>query len=321
MRSVLPRLVATLLVAVTLTLPRAVAAPPAQPETGPTSARAGAPEASRVAPPHVVGRRYVIPTRFPRGSNTGAPPVSRLRPYRGPCEITQDGKVIAYRHVVCDLKIRAAGVVIERSLVHGTIETEGHDGSSFVLRRSTVDASPGGATNLVTVIGASRFRVVRSEVRGGNRSINCEYDCVVRRSWIHGQDVPVDGETHESAVRMGQFTRLVGNTLTCDAPNVPPDGGCSASLTGYGDFEPVRNNLIQGNLFLPSTGGTCVYGGSSGGKPYSDDAANIHFVDNVFRRGRTDRCGRWAPVMDFDRRAPGNVWSGNRWASGGTVRP
>ena len=129
------------------------------------------------------------------------------------------------------------------------------------------------------------------------------------------------GVYHESGIRMEQNTTLIHNTIACDAPIVPPDAGCSAGLTGYGDFAPIQDNLIQNNLFLPSTGGACAYGGSSGGKPYSDEASNIRFIDNVFERGTNGKCGVYFPVTDFDTSAPGNVWQNNTWSTGGAVKP
>ncbi|WP_156391030.1 MULTISPECIES: DUF4082 domain-containing protein [unclassified Nocardioides] len=265
----------------------------------------------------VVFRPRVGP--FPTAATTGGPSESSLAAYNGPCTITRDGTVIDRKLVTCDLSVRARNVVVKHSVVHGTISTGG-SGTSLSVVRSTIDVSPDGV-RLETGIGDGYFKVIRSEVRGGNRGINCDDHCVVRDSWVHGQDTDSSGAAHESAVRMGSHAVIVGNTLVCDAPDVPPDAGCSASLTGYGDFAPVRNNLISGNYFPTSTGGTCAYGGSSGGKPYSEDAAGIRFVDNVFVKGRTGSCGYWAPIMDFDSSAPGNEWVGNAWESGGTVRP
>jgi hypothetical protein len=279
----------------------------------PTAAAAIAPAASAAA------QRRARP-KVATAANTGVPARQKLRPYRGACTITRDNTRIVGRHVTCDLNIQASGVVIRRSLVHGTIGTSGDRGdSSFRLIRSTVDASPTGA-RLVTVVGEVRFRVVGSEIRGGNRSINCWNRCTVRRTWVHGQDTDVTGRAHESGIRMGTNGRFLYNRIACDAPNVAPDAGCSAPLTGYGDFGPVRNNLVERNVFVATTGGTCAYGGSSRGKPHSDGAANIRFVKNRFQRGRSGNCGYWSPVMDFDRSAPGNVFAGNRWAGGGEVR-
>jgi len=66
---------------------------------------------------------------------------------------------------------------------------------------------------------------------------------------------------------------------------VPPAAGCSADLTGYGDFGPVQNNTIDTNLFAASTAGYRPYGGSSAGKPYSDQTNHIVFTSNVWQRG------------------------------------
>jgi Domain of unknown function (DUF4082) len=258
---------------------------------------------------------------FPNASNTGAP-AGGLSAYSGPCTITRDGTVIDHKVVNCSLDIRAAKVRISHSVINGTINSGDDQGSrfSFKLVRSTLDVSPNGVA-METGVGDVNFKVIRSEIRGGNRGINCWYRCVVRASWIHGQDTDSSGVTHMSGIRMGQRARLIGNSIGCDAPEVPPEAGCSAPLTGYGDFGPVRDNIIDGNLFLATTGAVCAYGGSSGGKPYSDDAANIKFYNNVFQRGDNGNCGAYGPVMDFDRRAPGNVFVGNTWADGGRVRP
>ena len=44
--------------------------------------------------------------------------------------------------------------------------------------------------------------------------------------------------THASTVRQSQNATIEHNTLWCSVNDVAPDGGCSANLTGYGDFEP-----------------------------------------------------------------------------------
>ena len=268
------------------------------------------------------GSQAMAAPKFPNGRDTGVPRGQKLRTYRGPCTITRDHAVIHAKRVNCDLRIRARGVVIRRSKINGSVSsgTDQHSRYSFTLRRSTVNASPGGARP-VTGVGEVHFKVIRSHVYGGNRSANCAYDCRITASYFHGQDTDRSGTWHESGIRMGEKSVIRGNTIACDAPNVPPDAGCSAALTGYGDFGPVRDNLIDGNLFKATPGGTCAFGGSSAGKPYSGGARNVRFTNNVFQRGRTGRCGYWAPIMDFDRRAPGNVWRGNVWQGGGSVRP
>ena len=109
---------------------------------------------------------------------------------------------------------------------------------------------------------------------------------------------------------------------------MPPDAGCSAAITGYGDFAIVQKNTIDGNLILAGSGGYCAYGGSTGGKPYSAGVNNIKFTNNVWQRGtemgeegRGYVCGYWGPITSFDINAPGNVWSNNLYDDGTPVPP
>ncbi len=257
------------------------------------------------------------PTTFPNSSNTGVPNGTALTAYAGPCTITQANVVIDRKTINCDLNIRAAGVKVTRSLINGVIATDDNsNGYSFTISDSTVNA--GNAEN--TGIGAAHFVATRVHVYGGNRSIHCYRSCTVQDSYVHGQFTDASGVAHESGIRMGQSATIRHNTIGCDAPNVPPDAGCSAGLTGYGDFDVVQNNLVEDNLFLPSTGGFCAYGGSSPGKPYSGTTNHIIFRNNTFRRGSGGNCGYWGAITDFDSNAPGNVWVGNVWDSGAAVR-
>lgn len=254
-------------------------------------------------------------TEWPNANNTGVPAGTPLSPYSGSMSITTPGTVIDAKQITGGLEIRAADVTISRSSITGSV-TVG-SGGSLTITDTFIDAGDREGTGLES----RNYTATRVHVVGGNRSMYCADNCTIRDSYVHGQMTDESGALHESGIRMEQNTTLIHNTIGCDAPNVPPDAGCSAGLTGYGDFAPVRDNLIQNNLFLPSTGGTCAYGGSSAGKPYSDQAANIRFIDNVFSRGRNGKCGYYSPVMDFNRNAPGNVWSGNVWDNGGTVSP
>jgi hypothetical protein len=85
---------------------------------------------------------------------------------------------------------------------------------------------------------------------------------------------------------MGDGSTIRHNSLVCDAPDVPPDAGCSADLTGYGDFAPIRNNTIDKNFFLATTGGTCAYGGPSG------DGTPTAFCLGRLPRSRSDSARR-----------------------------
>lgn len=259
---------------------------------------------------------------FPGPNNTGVPAGTALTPYTGPCTITAANTVIDAKTINCDLVIRAANVKITRSKITGSVATdEGSTGFSFALSDSQVDIGDRAGTG----VGAVNFTATRVHVTGGNRSMNCWHDCVITDSYVHGQFRDPTGTFHESGMRMGQSATIRHNTIICDAPDVPPDGGCSADLTGYGDFGPVQNNLIEKNFFGATTGGYCTYGGSSQGKPYSSATNNIVFRDNVWQRGTrnsdkgTKICGYYGSNTAFDPSKPGNMWSNNKFDDGTTV--
>lgn len=253
---------------------------------------------------------------FPSATNTGVPASTVLTNYTGPCVISVANTVISAKAINCSLIIEAKGVVISRSRIKGTIANASVN-SSFTIKDSEIDAG----SQLGTGIGNLNYTALRVHVTGGNRSMNCDANCLIQDSYVHGQFRDVTGKAHESGIRMSENTVLRHNTILCDAPDVPPDAGCSADLTGYGDFAVVQNNLLEHNLFKASTGGYCAYGGSTTGKAFSNGVNHIRFVDNVFERGKHGKCGVWGPITSFDSAAPGNVWRGNVWDDGTAVPP
>jgi hypothetical protein len=253
---------------------------------------------------------------WPNAANTGVPAATVLTPWTGSCTIST-AQTITGRSFACDVTIGAA-VNFVNSRINGTVTV---NSGSLRMTDSEVHGTPG-ATRQVTSVGSENLTLLRVEVTGGNRGINCDSNCDIRDSWIHGQKIK--DAWHASAVRMSQGLTLIHNTLVCDAPVQPnPEGSCSASLTGYGDFAAVRDNLIQGNYFPPTTyAAACAYGGSSKGKPYSSQTANIRFIGNTFGQGTTSanrECALYGPIMDYDKSRPGNVWSGNTWVSGAVI--
>jgi hypothetical protein len=232
--------------------------------------------------------------------------------------------VIDAKTLRCDpLRIAARNVRIKRSRVFGEVWIDSHPSRySFTISDSEViaDSTPTGANDGATGIGKSNFTAIRDNVHGGIRAVWCEFNCTVRDSWLHGQMTDRSGAAHESGIRMGQHSTITHNSIICDAPNVPPDAGCSADLTGYGDFEVIEHNTIVNNLFEATTGGTCAYGGSTPNKPYSNGVNHIVFENNVFQRRDavqgSGHCGYWFGLSDFDAHAPGNELINNTWNDG-----
>ncbi len=259
---------------------------------------------------------------WPGPGNTGVPAGTTLTNYTGPCTITTDNTVIDAKTVTCDLIIRAANVTVTRSRIVGSIATdEDSTGYSFSISDSSVEIGDRAGTG----IGAVNFTATRVHVTGGNRSIHCWHDCTITDAYVHGQFRDATGVAHESGMRMGQSAVIRHNTIVCDAPDVPPDAGCSADLTGYGDFGPVQNNTIERNLFGATTGGFCSYGGSVPGRPFSDQTNHIVFRANVYQRGTNASdhgeyvCGYYGSNTTFDPSLPGNEWTDNVFDDGTTV--
>lgn len=284
-----------------------------------------------VTPPAPVPVPPVSVTGWPNASNTGVPAGTVLTAYTGPCRITVPNTVIDAKQVNCTLTIATTGVKITRSKINGSVYSA--DGTPTTGPRSVIlsDTEIDAGTDLnAGGLDAINFEAYRMNIHGGHRGVWC-MTCILQDSYIHMSTRAVDGKAHQSAVRMEQNGKIIHNTLLCDAPDIGDDGGCSAPLTGYGDFSTVQNNLIQGNLLKATTGGTCAYGGSSGlgsgAKPFPN-ANNIVFKDNVFERGNgpSDKgnfglCGYYFPVTDFNVSAPGNSWSNNKWDDGGILMP
>ena len=279
--------------------------------------------------------------QWPTVETTGVPDGVTLTPYTGPLSITDPGAtVIDAREigtpgqpVTLTIEQSAGTVDITRSRIWGEVHiwcSPQSTGAGAALVHCP------GPTPFLTMtdsevqqqqaqgdagVGYENFHLTRVEINGGRRSFNCETDATVEDSLMHGIADDPTGMQHQSTGRMSQGCTLIGNVFECAANDYPPDAGCSADLTGYGDFETVADNLVQGNLFKATKGGFCAYGGSSASKPYAN-AHDIRFVDNVFeRRPDTGRCGFYGTVSDFDASAPGNVWSGNVWADDGTPVP
>lgn len=265
---------------------------------------------------------------FPGPSNTGIPAGTALTNYTGACTVTTANTTIDSKTMNCNLIIRAANVTVKNSKINGgNIWIE-----SGSLTLSDSEVNLGSNINDEGLRG-SNFTVLRANMYGGKRQAWCISTCTVKDSYLHDQLSDPTGVTHESAVRVEQYTTLIHNTILCNAPEFPPDAGCSADQTGYPDFAAIHDNTMDKNFYSATTGGYCAYGGASNGKPYSNDpqnATNIKLTNNVFQRGtkpndrttiaHTDKrrytCGLYGVTTAFDSSRPGFLASGNMWDDG-----
>ena len=260
---------------------------------------------------------------WPNADNTGPPAGTVLTNYTGSLSITTPNTVIDSKTVNGDLDIRTTGVVIKNSVING--EVSNYDNgvtSSFTIQDSIVK---NGKRDACMCVGSHDFTALRLEVIGGNRGMYCEKNCKIQDTYVHGTDLKAT--QHASAVRVEQNATLIHNKLQCDWTDLTDSEiGCSADMTGYPDFAPIKNNTIDNNYFVanPAGLGFCAYGGDTQGKPFSGDptnATNIVFKNNVFEKGSNGKCGTWGAITDFNPNRAGNVWTNNKWDDGSTVNP
>jgi hypothetical protein len=249
---------------------------------------------------------------FPGAGSTGTRG-AKLAAYSGSCKITKAGTVIDGKSVNCGLDIRAKNVVIRHSKVSGHVNSD--DGGSVTIQDSEVDVG----TGYEAAISGTNLTVQRSNVHGGEASVNCWGNCTVTDSWLHGQYMPAGADWHLDAFLSNGASNVVlrHNTLACDHDGTQ-DGGCSANVGIFGDFAKNSHYTIDHNLFVASEGMSyCTYGGSTDSKPYPAD--NMVFTSNVFQRGSNGKCGQYGAVAAFDPGRPGNRWENNVWENGQPV--
>jgi hypothetical protein len=166
--------------------------------------------------------------------------------------------------------------------------------------------------------------VLRANITGGQHSVHCASNCSVTDSWLHDQYNPDGGSYHNNAFisNGGSDMVLRHNTLHCTAILNRTDGGCTADVSLFGDFEPISNVRVEGNLLKANNSSIsyCAYGGYQPSKRYPV-ATGIQYVNNVFERGPNGKCGVYGPVTSFQASASGNVWVGNVWDGGVPLLP
>lgn len=289
---------------------------------------------------------------WPGPSNTGPnAPENTMAQYTGPCTINAANTVIDSKVVNCSPVLvgsGATGLIIKNSYVKGGVIQE-NGSASFTIQDSYIDnavnypACSGGScpagkyacgdpNNATTDcgVGYKNFNIFRTEIVNTNRAAYCESTCTLENNYFHGTNLwpDVSNLAHASSVRNQQGLTLRHNSLGCDYQGPFPNDeiGCSADMSGYPDFAPIKNATIDSNLFLSNNigAGFCVYGGGTNGKPFSNDSTNatyIKFLNNVFQRGANGKCGTWGPVTDYIPGRAGNEWTNNRYDNGTVITP
>lgn len=261
---------------------------------------------------------------FPGSNNTG---VRKRIPTRDRCiahNVTRANTVLENIEITnfCTLSIRADNITIRNSKLTGQVyldlDLPGSEDWFVTIEDSEIDTG----TERIGGVVQGHYAVARSNLHGGQNSAVCVVDCTVEDSWLHGQYIPEDEDWHLNGFLSngGNNMFLRRNTISCDHLNNDVGGGCSSDISLFGDFEPITDVTIDGNL-LTANGhaGYCLAAGHSATKPFGPDAANITVINNVFQRGDTNQCAAFGPFTDYrisGNPPPGSTWSNNTWDDG-----
>lgn len=261
---------------------------------------------------------------WPSAATTGVPAGTTLTNYTG-CSggvtyITTPNTVIDSKTVNCDIAVQTTGVVIKNSKVNGAINTPEDSSYSFSVTDSEINS---GVVEEATV-GTTHITLLRVNIRGGETSLYCYMTCDIRDSYIHDQAYFPTGPSHLGGILGNDgptHLTAIHNSLFCDTPVNPDDGGCSGDLNLFGDFGQIDDALIDHNLFGASPSlAYCTYGGDSSTKPYPH-AQNVRYTNNIFQRGSNNKCGSYGASSGFNISGTGNVWTNNKWDDGANVVP
>lgn len=284
----------------------ATSAPPATrtPSSRPTTSR---PPTS--APPRKTGV-----AGYPGPDDTGVPPGTKLRDV-GELTVTKAGTVVDGVRARC-IVVRASNVTVRRSLVRGgscgsarQIEVGG-DARGVLIEDVEIDGARVHAQG--AGLGGSGFTCRRCDIHGMARGVQPGDNVVVEDSWIH--DLYGTGNSENAAFQSNGGSHLVIRRSTLEMNKVPT-GGMALALIG--DFAPLNDILVEGNLFNGGGSYTIWAGDAAADKDPSLKARNTRFLNNAFGRKYFPRCGYYGPVAGWDAKMPGNRWSGNRWLDNG----
>lgn len=280
-------------------------------------------------------------------TGVGLTPAS-LATYTGSCSFTGSGTVtITEKKINCRIENTTGTTQINvvRSELNGGYNSGDWSGSCTRFLTIT-DSDIRTSTTQDSLYFGDRgvekncFDAQRDVITGG---ISCgwvEYNATIKDSYCADQGLDQWGCTrndghreclHESGVRSGSGTaqRLEHNVISCNVANVNPlpgysgdTSGCSADVTGYGDFADIQNNTVTKNLFPATLGGVCTYGGNSTPKTFPNGANNVWTQNYYTKWPQWPTCG-WdtdgKSTSGFNTGISGNSFTNNWIWDGSTL--
>lgn len=255
------------------------------------------------------------PGGFPNASNTGVPAGTTLHACAS--TITAAGTYDSCTFTG-GVSIRAANVVITRSLIRGQVTAPNDDLRGAVFRDTEINCGclSTSANSTPTAIQYDNFTLLRVNLHDSGHGVAMGSNVTIQDSWIHNLGGNTDAHKDGIYVGDGHDSVIKHNNIVC---NDGPKAGCTSAIGLLTDFGPITRFTIDGNL-LNTIGSYCFYGAGGPQKPYHSD--HITFTNNVFGKDLYAKCGFYGPVTYFDSSpALGNVWSGNTFIDGASVPP
>jgi len=264
---------------------------------------------------------------FPGSNNTGIPVGKRLPSRDRGIVIYANGATMENIEVNGEVDIRAGGATIDKSKVNGFVYLDTDDPSASGWDITVRDSEINAGTSQRAAISLGKFTILRTNIHGGQTGGLCGQDCTVSDSWFHDQYLQAGTSWHLGGFLSngGHDITLTHNTVSCNIPNNGTGGGCSGDINLYGDFSPIQDITLDGNLLTENQdAGFCLSAGYNNSKPFGPNAANVVVINNIFEKGVSGQCAAFGAVTDFTisgTPAPGNVWTNNKYDDGTVVNP
>jgi hypothetical protein len=262
---------------------------------------------------------------WPGPETTGVPNGVTLTNYGGPCTINDYNSVspvtISNVDATSTCPMISVQDNIDVNITNSKLPVINMTGASGTLTVTDSELHDGGG--YYGVLWGHNIVAQRVHITGGQHSIHCEGACNISDSYMTGQNAPAGASTHNNAFisNGGVNMQISHNTLHCSPELNGADGGCTADLSLFGDFDILQDITISNNLFMATpSGGYCGSFGYNPGKPYGSNPTDIAVTNNVFQRGPNNKCGVYDATTSF-LVGNGNTWSGNVWDDGGTINP
>ena len=258
------------------------------------------------------------------GSNTGptayyAADLGRTLRYTdlkpsGTVTTTRDGQVIER------LDINGAIVIAHRDVTVRAVRIR--SGAKYSISYASGSPATNARIEYVEIDGRTNtdglgvylrdFTMRHSHIYGHRVGGQFGSNSIIEYNYVHSQNVTSGSHNTAMSIHGGSNATVRYNNFV---------GSTSSALSLYPRVAPLKNILVEGNLF--NGGSYCTYAGNTSNHPYRAENEYIRYHGNKFGRLLHSQCGRYGPYFAYDSTRPGNSWTNNTWqdTGGQTPRP